>query len=203
MIFERMVAMPDLDAIRTKVNGELEPDRKNALGQFMTPAIIAEFMATLFDDPVRPAALLDAGAGIGSLTIAAVPKLGQVASIDAWEIDPVMRKHLEHNLKLPGVEYSVHGEDFIAAAVQNIALAKGRRYTHAILNPPYKKLNSDSVHRALLRKVGIETVNLYTAFVAVGSFTLETPAISTDISTLVSWQSLAWSWTTTENYRTP
>ena len=47
-----------------------------------------------------------------------------------------------------------------------LLLPKVRGTTHAILNPPYKKLNSDSIHRALIRKVGIETVNLYTAFVA-------------------------------------
>lgn len=39
-------------------------------------------------------------------------------------------------------------------------------YTHAILNPPYKKINSNSSHRLALRRVGIETVNLYSAFVA-------------------------------------
>ncbi|MEO1145999.1 MAG: Eco57I restriction-modification methylase domain-containing protein, partial [Cyanobacteria bacterium J06638_22] len=38
--------------------------------------------------------------------------------------------------------------------------------THAILNPPYKKLNSNSSHRRALRSVGIETVNLYSAFVS-------------------------------------
>ncbi len=38
-------------------------------------------------------------------------------------------------------------------------------FTHAILNPPYKKINSQSEHRAGLRSVGIETVNLYSAFV--------------------------------------
>jgi len=40
------------------------------------------------------------------------------------------------------------------------------QYTHTILNPPYKKINSQSVHRLALRSVGIETVNLYSAFVA-------------------------------------
>lgn len=40
------------------------------------------------------------------------------------------------------------------------------RYSHAILNPPYKKINSSSVHRLALRRAGIETVNLYSAFVA-------------------------------------
>jgi adenine-specific DNA-methyltransferase len=166
MIPERVVSMPDSDASRLSVNSALEPDRKTALGQFMTPSVIAEYMASLFDTLDRPAVLLDAGGGIGSLTIAAAQELGTLASVDVWEIDPIMRKHLKQNLDLLGVEHTIHDEDFIPSAVQLIALAKGKRYTHAILNPPYKKLNSDSIHRALIRKVGIETVNLYTAFVA-------------------------------------
>ncbi|WGZ94985.1 MAG: Eco57I restriction-modification methylase domain-containing protein [Candidatus Thiothrix putei] len=40
------------------------------------------------------------------------------------------------------------------------------KFTHALLNPPYQKIRSDSLHRTLLRQVGIETVNLYSAFVA-------------------------------------
>ena len=40
------------------------------------------------------------------------------------------------------------------------------KYTHAILNPPYQKIRSDSAHRAALRHIGVETVNLYAAFVA-------------------------------------
>jgi adenine-specific DNA-methyltransferase len=166
MLPQWVFGLPDSDAIRMKVNAALEPGRKNALGQFMTPSAIARFMASLFDDPALPSTVLDAGAGIGSLTIAAVPRLGNVKSVDAWELDPVMGKHLKENLELLGVPCRVHAEDFIHSAVQQIALANGSRYTHAILNPPYKKLNSDSAHRALLRKVGIETVNLYTAFVA-------------------------------------
>jgi len=35
-----------------------------------------------------------------------------------------------------------------------------------ILNPPYKKIRTDSPERRLLRDVGVETSNLYTAFVA-------------------------------------
>lgn len=38
-------------------------------------------------------------------------------------------------------------------------------YTHAILNPLYKKIRNNSGHRAALRRADIETVNLYTAFV--------------------------------------
>lgn len=163
---QRSVVFADTDVIRTRVNGTLPPHRKSALGQFMTPSILAEFMASLFDRPEEQVALLDAGAGIGSLTIAAIQKLAPVASVDAWEIDPVMREHLQEALAPLGAAHQIHPDDFITSAVQQIAFARGARYTHAILNPPYKKLNSDSPHRALLRKVGIETVNLYPAFVA-------------------------------------
>jgi Predicted RNA methylase len=97
------VALDNTDAIRLKVNGALEPDRKSSLGQFMTPSGIAEFMASLFDPPHSPASLMDAGAGIGSLTIAAVRRLGPVELVEAWEIDPLMLKHLEANLKMLGV----------------------------------------------------------------------------------------------------
>src|SRR5580658_8653722 len=121
VIPERVVSMPNSDASRLSVNSVLEPGRKTALGQFMTPSVIAEYMAGLFSVSDRPAVLLDAGAGIGSLTIAAAQKLRALASVDVWEIDPIMREHLERNLDLLDVEHTVHGEDFIASAVQRIA----------------------------------------------------------------------------------
>ncbi len=65
---------------------------------------------------------------------------------------------------------NIFQEDFIHAAVEslsgNLFSKPLNRYTHAILNPPYKKINSSSAHRLALRRVGIETVNLYSAFVA-------------------------------------
>jgi adenine-specific DNA-methyltransferase len=38
------------------------------------------------------------------------------------------------------------------------------RYTHAILNPPYRKINTDSEARRLIRRTGLETSNLYAGF---------------------------------------
>ena len=65
---------------------------------------------------------------------------------------------------------NIHGEDFIYAAVESLSSNLFSRdiesYTHAIINPPYKKINSHSAHRLALRRVGVETVNLYSAFVA-------------------------------------
>ena len=46
------------------------------------------------------------------------------------------------------------------------AAFKGSRYSHIILNPPYRKIATGSNHRRLLSRAGIETVNLYAAFLA-------------------------------------
>ncbi len=43
----------------------------------------------------------------------------------------------------------------------------------AIVNPPYKKINTDSPERMALRSVGLETSNLYTAFVGLLARLLE------------------------------
>jgi hypothetical protein len=93
----------------------------------------------------------------------------QKVAVDAYEIDPVLRAHLESTLaayaeRLP-LQYHLFSTDFILEAARR-HLQAGRPFSHAILNPPYKKINSASEHRLVLRRVGIETVNLYTAFVA-------------------------------------
>lgn len=137
--------------------------------------------------------LLDAGAGVGALTLAAVeaalasqtqPKEIEVLCVES---EPAFLPLLEENLGACaracarlGVRfsYSTLKEDFILAAAHEIAdiLALHQRlgrFTHAILNPPYKKLPSDSDHRRALREAGIETSNLYTAFVWLALLLLE------------------------------
>ena len=52
-------------------------------------------------------------------------------------------------------------------------LSAAARFNCAILNPPYGKIRSSSGWRAALRSQGIETVNLYTAFVALALQQLE------------------------------
>ncbi len=161
-----------VDEFRMEANKLLDPVRKSELGQFMTPSSIACFMANLFDPASDRMKLLDAGAGIGSLTSAFLDRQSQThVDVEAWEVDPTLRRYLENALadysaKRSGVHTRVHAGDFIEDAVLNLATGKGMRFTHAILNPPYKKIGSNGKHRLLLRKVGIETVNLYTAFLA-------------------------------------
>lgn len=155
-----------LDNIRLHVNTKLDPKNKSKLGQFMTPSVIANYMASLFDKGARKAKLLDCGAGIGSLSISAIHELKDISLVDLWEIDPIMQEQLEKNMQAVAVPFSIHAQDFIFGAVENICSGNGERYTHAIINPPYKKISSSSDHRNELRKANIETVNLYSAFLA-------------------------------------
>lgn len=170
-----------VDKIRTSVSTKLNEKEKSRLGQFMTPATIAGFMASLFTvNNSKHCRLLDAGAGIGSLSSAFVERLSKEnhklnrVEIEAYEIDKKLCEYLEkifacfNILTNEGliINANIKTEDFIKSAVNQIQFGKNKLFTHALLNPPYKKISSDSEHRLLLREIGIETVNLYSAFVA-------------------------------------
>lgn len=143
----------------------------------MTPAPLARFMASLFPPTIlRTCCLLDAGAGMGALSGAFLDRWSsaeelkfQNVEIEAYEIDDVLRGHLETTLagyagRLP-INFQVSSGDFIwEAACKRFQGSKP--FSHVILNPPYKKINSASEHRLILRRAGIETINLYSAFVA-------------------------------------
>ncbi|MHB8760686.1 MAG: Eco57I restriction-modification methylase domain-containing protein, partial [Thiobacillus sp.] len=163
----------------------MDRKQRSALGQFMTPSRVADFMAGLFS-PIRDGniRLLDAGAGIGSLSAAFLERwvrdrqgLGH-ADVTAYEIDPVLRARLAetlaHHAEIGSVMSEIMDADFIEDAVNRIQFQDVQRFTYAILNPPYKKINSRSRHRHLLRQVGIETVNLYSAFVALAIALMQT-----------------------------
>lgn len=161
---------------------QLPDTQRSQLGQYMTSAAIAHFMASLFHYP-KQARLLDAGAGTGSLTAAfldAALQHGTSTAVDAWEIDPILRRYLQITLEQyvqrgqGSITTHLHPVDFIENTSFAAQAGIGKRYTHAIINPPYKKINTQSRHRQLLRKAGIETVNLYTGFVALAILLLET-----------------------------
>lgn len=171
--------LTDVEQARLRLSKDTDAKKKSQFGQFLTPAGTAAFMAGLFPPAEGTCRLLDAGAGIGSLAAAFLERWSsggfrfQRVELDAFEIDRSLHNELTKTLaKYDGPAFSVtlRGDDFIHAAVDALAgglFAKSLpRYSHVILNPPYKKINSDSAHRLALRRVGIETVNLYSAFVA-------------------------------------
>lgn len=137
----------------------------------------AQFMASLFAAGGDPECrLLDAGAGVGSLSSAFLERCTGAelrfdkVHVTAFELDSLIHDDLRGTLsrypsRLP-MSYEIVGGDFIEQAVHGLPLEEANGFTHAILNPPYQKISRHSQHRLLLRQAGIETVNLYSAFVA-------------------------------------
>jgi predicted RNA methylase len=135
------------ETVRKEVGQQISQKRKSELGQFMTPSTVARFMASLFSpSTLKIARLLDAGAGIGSLSGAALDRFAaggfpfQHVQVAAYEIDPKLRELLAQTLaKYQGrfdIDISVRRGDFIEEAVKLISQGE-ERFTHAILNPPY------------------------------------------------------------------
>lgn len=169
--------LTSLDKLRLDVSATMNAETKSRLGQFLTPSSIATFMASLFRDTGRQAIhLLDAGAGVGSLTTAFLNELRSRnakpdITVTAYEIDESLSDHLSqvlsaHSAVFEKLRFDIDESDFIEQAAKRLRSGRRGDYTHAILNPPYKKINSASQHRSLLRAAGIETVNLYAAFLA-------------------------------------
>ena len=156
---------------RTTIHSKTAREHKSNLGQFMTPASVARFMADLFEPTNASIRLLDAGAGLGALSCAVLDrwKAGELGAgrpgITAYEIDTNLRRHLVQTLHTyTGASVEVRDEDFLSSAAELIEAGQ-QPFTHAILNPPYKKIATSSDARAHARRGGLETVNLYSAFV--------------------------------------
>jgi tRNA1(Val) A37 N6-methylase TrmN6 len=170
----------NIDILRLEASNKLDQEKRGELGQFFTSSAIARFMASLFTRPTQnEITLLDAGAGIGVLTLAfldrAKKEFDQVNTITttAYEIDKTLIEYLNDNLVATRQSYDPNKQllsfiidaDFIEDSVEGIVKKDTTYFTHAILNPPYKKIHSQSGHRKFLRLVDFETVNLYSAFV--------------------------------------
>ena len=159
--------------------------RRHELGQFLTPHPVADFMASLFETHWPELDLLDAGAGGGALSAALVRRLcashhqPKRICITAYELDETLIESLQATLQncqrvceRAGIQFSatVLNEDFIATAAtmvrDELFMSRKPRFNAAIVNPPYRKIRSDSSTRLLLRSAGIETGNFYAGFVA-------------------------------------
>ena len=182
-VSKRQTLLERADVTRQEVGPRLVEGRREALGQYMTPANVAAFMASMFENVPPTVNLLDAGAGFGALTAAFVhemcgrSKRPQKICVTTFEIEPALAEALDETLKACGRECRSAGisfesqvvrDDFILAAASPM-FSDGMRHTYdcAILNPPYAKIQSSSLARKALRTLGIETSNLYTAFVAI------------------------------------
>lgn len=184
MIFMTTESLNKLDHVRQSFNAVTSRTDRSEIGQFLTPASIADFMSSLFEPRTKIIRILDPGAGTGILFAACVGKLLSQKQLPisievvAYETDITILQHLretmdlcdaqckEHNVPFNGI---IKEDDFIASAIdeteESLFAIPCRHFTHAILNPPYKKINGDTETKNMLHSAGIEVTNLYAAFV--------------------------------------
>ncbi len=159
--------------------------RQEELGQFLTAAPLAGFMASMFGPLPSVVRLLDAGAGAGALTSAFVAWLcgknegNKAIEATLYEIDPqildalsVKMHECQRLAASAGIRftYTIHSADFIEEMAARLAGdlfgAAAPEFDAAIVNPPYRKISTHSAERRALHSVGVETSNLYTGFIA-------------------------------------
>jgi hypothetical protein len=159
--------------------------RQEELGQFLTAAPVADFMASMFGPLPGVVRLLDAGAGAGALTSAFVSRLcerdGGVRAVEAtlYELDPLILDALSSRMRdcqrvctEAGIRFTftISSTDFIqeisARLAGDLFGAPPPAFDAAIANPPYRKISTDSAERRALRALGVETSNLYTGFIS-------------------------------------
>jgi adenine-specific DNA-methyltransferase len=179
------------DIVRLDASRRLNRIDQMNLGQFFTPAPIAQHLASLFQAEYPSIHLLDPGAGTGILTAAFIQEIcsrkqrPEKMQVTAYEIDQKLHDDLLETLKLCeqacsrleiAFSYQIISKDFIEATVhsiQNQLFTHSQSFTCAILNPPYKKIGAESKERLLLQQIGIETGNLYTGFLALATKLLQ------------------------------
>ena len=168
------------EARRVRESTGREAAQRGELGQFFTPAPVAALLAGMFDVPAGPLRVLDPGAGVGSLTAALVDRSRDenwpvTLDLTAVEVDedllPALKETLHECEDLPlTTSATLHSSDFIAWGCdrldEGLFAAESEPFDLAILNPPYRKLDTDSIDRRRLSSIGIEATNLYAAFVA-------------------------------------
>lgn len=175
-----------VDLLRMEATSKLLAGTRAELGQFLTSSGVAELMASMPGFPGDEVRILDPGAGVGTLFAACVaelcrrPKRPKRIHVTAYEIDQGFALYLQQTVAAcrrlchgSGIEFDaeVWHADFLRCAGELLgadmfAQRPAPAFTCAIINPPYRKIRSDSQDRRLLQKLGVETSNAYTGFLA-------------------------------------
>ncbi|MGY1633806.1 BsuBI/PstI family type II restriction endonuclease [Geodermatophilus sp. SYSU D01186] len=172
----------EVEQRRVQVSEALDPKSRDKLGQFFTPSTVAGLLSSHASVSGQHVRLLDPGAGVGSLTASYVTRLldeSPAATVHAvtFEVDPALAQPLTETLnsltRVSGgrFTYDQRSEDFLAWGVDQLpgtlsSPEDPEQFDLVLMNPPYRKINSNSDARRTLQRAGIETTNLYTAFLA-------------------------------------
>jgi len=176
--------LEQVDLLRIDANRKLKPEARAEWGQYMTPATVAKLMASMACAKEERINILDAGAGVGSLAAALIgeicgrPHKPEAIHLCAYEVDEFLFSYMKTTAELckkacqeAKINFTsdLRCDDFIRSACDAVTsqlfVRNPEEFSCVILNPPYRKINSASAARRLLRSAGIETSNLYSGFI--------------------------------------
>jgi len=174
-----MLALKEIDTRRVNRISSVSNTHKEKFAQYLTPIEIASFMAKItmrYFKPTGVVNVLDPGAGTGILSCSLINELvkknnGDI-NLDAYEIDKSILSELEHSYKVINqtkiFNYNIFEKNFITDVGSDIARSINKKYDVIIMNPPYQKINSNTIYKNVLHDISIDTVNTYSAFIAIG-----------------------------------
>lgn len=163
---------------RVRCLDDLDSQGQSALGQFFTPDAAARLIASIPRLPREGTLrILDPGAGSGSLTAALLSRVISEAphlsvELVAVEFDEQVARMLVETLsdcedvaQDAGVNIQTK---LVVGDYIEISSELGDDFDIVIMNPPYGKMAARSHNRSLMATRGVDTPNLYAAFMALG-----------------------------------
>jgi adenine-specific DNA-methyltransferase len=171
--------------------------RRKELGQYLTPPVVADFMADLCCSSARSLRILDPAAGAGILSCALCEVVTtrndapSVIELEAWEVDSGLADCLEQSLRYAAdwlkrrgvmLKFNICADDFVMTQAAALDETPGlfpvsrpdEAFDLVIANPPYFKIpKSDSRAHAASAVVHGQP-NIYALFMAVSAALLRT-----------------------------
>ncbi len=177
--------------MQREYEAKASPEARKNRGQVFTPPAVCRFMAGLFSSFPDEFRLLDPGAGVGALTAAVAERFLQLRSprrleLHLFENDPVLLDMLDSTMRRcrdaltrvgHSVSYQLHAEDFVLASAGEFGQQKSlfrnglslEPFHGVITNPPYFKVNKNSVHARVMDEVIHGQPNIYAFFLAIAA----------------------------------
>lgn len=167
-----------VEARRLESLTRLDADSQSALGQFFTPDAAAQLIASMLRLPREGnLRVLDPGAGTGSLSAALIARIieeqpGLEVDLLAVEIDAEVAATLEETL-VDCADVARQAGTLVRTRVVvgdyfDVGPQLGDGFDIVIMNPPYGKIGLKSEKRRLMFARGVDTPNLYAAFMSSG-----------------------------------
>jgi len=165
---------------------------KKKYGQYLTPVVVADFMASLIECDDEEVRILDPGAGTGVLACAVAEALAgrkqkpRRLAIDAYESDsellPILDRSMRHlraflNRQGIALTYRTVAEDFVLEHAAQLRRGEALfqngsepcEYDVAIGNPPYFKLPKSDPRARAAEHVVHGQPNIYALFMAISA----------------------------------